>query len=94
MKVLRENSKLGVRLCKAEDGKFIVQAGDEVLVQTAVESLAALTYDEAVQERDPAKELRARERAHFDLQAMRSGSFARRAANARKKGGKGGRGGV
>ena len=36
----------------------------------------------------------AAERAHYDMQAVRSDAFARRAANARKKGGRGGRGGV
>lgn len=94
MNVLRENAKSGVRLVRRDNGKFAVLAGDEVLVETAVESLATLTYDEAVAERDPAKELRARERAHYEMQAMRSESFARRAAAARKTGGKGGRGGV
>lgn len=41
-----------------------------------------------------ARELRARECAHYTLQAVRSDAFERRAANARKTGGKGGRGGV
>lgn len=94
MNVIRENAKSGVRLVRQDDGRFVVLAGDEVLVETAVDTLATITYDEAVAERDPAKELRARERAHYDMQAMRSESFARRAANARKTGGRGGRGGV
>lgn len=94
MNVIRENAKSGVRLVRQDDGRFAVLAGDEVLVETAVDTLAAITYDEAVAERHPAKDLRARERAYYDMQAMRSESFARRAANARKTGGKGGRGGV
>lgn len=94
MRVIREHTRSGVQLVQLDDGKFAVIAGDQVLVETSVESLADLTYEDAVSERDPAKEIRARERAHYDMQAMRSESFARRAANARKTGGKGGRGGV
>lgn len=94
MMILRESTKSGVQLVRRGNGKFAVLAGEVVLVETAVESLADLTYNEAVAERDPAKELRARERAHYEMQAIRSESFARRAANARKTGGKGGRGGV
>jgi hypothetical protein len=63
-------------------------------VVTKVESLAELTYEEAVNDNDPAAEFRARERAHYDMQAMRSESFAHRAKASRKTGGKGGRGGV
>ena len=94
MIVLRENAKSGVKLVRNDAGKYAVLAGDEVLVETGVESLATLTYDEAVEDRDPAKDIRARERAYYEMQAMRSESFARRAANARKTGGRGGRGGV
>lgn len=94
MNVLRENLKSGVRLVRLDTGKFAVLAGDEVLVETGVETLATLTYDEAVADRNPAKEMRARERAHYEMQAVRSESFARRTEKSRKKGGKGGRGGV
>lgn len=94
MTVIRENTRSGVKLVRRPNGKLTVLAGDEVLVDTAVETLANLTYEEAVADRDPAKGRRERERAHFEMQAMRSESFERRAANARKKGGRGGRGGV
>ena len=63
-------------------------------MRTRVESLAIINYDEAVDEADPKREARAKERAYFDMQRSRSESFARRASTARKSGGKGGRGGV
>lgn len=84
----------GVQLVKLDDGKFVVIADGEPLIETKVESYALIEFDEAVESRDDAKERRDRERAHYDMQAMRSDSFERRAANARKTGGKGGRGGV
>jgi hypothetical protein len=59
-----------------------------------MESIAGIIYREAVDERSSAKVIRDRERAHFEMQAVRSDAFERRSANANKKGGKGGRGGV
>ena len=94
MKLLRENSRCDVTLSEKDDGRFVVMAGKEVLVETAVDTLAQIVFDEAVEERDPAREARARECAHYEMQLMRSESFARRTASARKKGGRGGRGGV
>jgi hypothetical protein len=84
----------GVRLVKLPDGRFLVIADGDVLVETKVESYAALEFDEAVEARDSAQDRRHRERAFYDMQAVRSDSFDRRASNARKSGGKGGRGGV
>lgn len=92
--IVRENNRAEVRWEKRDDGKHIVTAGGVVLVVTAVDTLAKVTYEEALAERDPARLLRARERAYYDMQAARSDSFERRTANARKKGGRGGRGGV
>ncbi|QLQ09271.1 MAG: hypothetical protein HZY75_01365 [Nocardioidaceae bacterium] len=94
MKVVKENRRIDVRWVLHDDGKHEVTFGDQSLVVTAVETLARITYEETLVEHDPAKELRARERAHYEMQAMRSESFARRAKAANKKGGKGGRGGV
>lgn len=88
------NEKRGVRLVKLTDGRFAVIADGEVLVETKVESYATIEFNEAVEARDTAKARRDRERAFYDMQAVRSDSFERRAANARKTGGKGGRGGV
>lgn len=95
MTLIKENKKAGVRWEKRDmDGKHVVTAGDDVLVETAVDTLAEMLYKEAVEQRDPAKEIRERERAYYEMQAVRSDSFERRAAGARKKGGRGGRGGV
>jgi hypothetical protein len=77
-----------------QDGYHELLHGAKSLVLTGVETLAEITYEEAVREHDPAAEAREGERAHFEMQAMRSESFARRAKTARKSGGKGGRGGV
>lgn len=94
MTLVKENARANVRWEQGGDGKHVVTAGDEVLVVTAVDTLAKMTYEEAVEERAPARRRRERERAHYDMQAVRSEAFERRAANARKKGGRGGRGGV
>ncbi|MDV3215243.1 hypothetical protein [Mycobacterium avium] len=84
----------GVRLVQSADGRFAVIADGDVLVETKVLSYAEMEFDEAVEARDSAKQRRHRERAFYDMQAVRSDSFERRATNARKTGGKGGRGGV
>lgn len=90
----RRNVRADVALLVEPDGVFVVLAGEEVLVRTRVDTLATLVFDEAVEARDPSRATRARERAHYEMQAMRSESFARREASARKRGGRGGRGGV
>lgn len=94
MTVVKENARAHVRWEQGDDGKHVVTAAGEVLVATTVDTLARMTYEEAVKERDPARLRRERERAHYDMQAVRSEAFERRAANARKTGGRGGRGGV
>lgn len=86
-------SKFGVELHQDDDWFTVVRDGIE-LVRTRVETLAELEYSEAVEAADPKREARAKERAFYDMQRSRSESFARRAASARKSGGKGGRGGV
>lgn len=86
-------SKFGVDL-NENDGVYTVTHGEKELVRTRVESLAKVIWEDEMHEADPARERRERERAYYDMQRARSDSFARRAANARKSGGKGGRGGV
>jgi hypothetical protein len=86
-------SKFGVEL-HDENGVLVVRQGDEELVRTRVQTLANVVFDDATEEADPGRERRAKERAYYDMQRSRSDSFARRAASARKTGGKGGRGGV
>ncbi|GAA2438780.1 hypothetical protein GCM10010421_31210 [Streptomyces glaucus] len=93
MNVVKESRMAGVALLQDGDVWVVMVKGDEV-IRTRVESLALIMYDEERAANDPAKERRARERAHYEMQAVRSDSFARRAANARKSGGRGGRGGV
>ncbi|GAA1740385.1 hypothetical protein GCM10009809_39890 [Isoptericola hypogeus] len=94
MTVIRGNAKSGVALTRANDGRFQVLAGDEILVETRVESLAMITYDEAVRERDPAREARERERAAFDIHSARWEEFGARSTKNHGRGGRGGRGGV
>lgn len=84
----------GVALVKLSNGRFAVIADGEAIVDTSVESYAQIEFEEAVAARDTAKDRRDRERAFYDMQAVRSDSFERRSALTRKTGGKGGRGGV
>jgi hypothetical protein len=95
MIIVKESRTAGVALLQDPDaGEWIVVVKGAEWMRTRVESLARLTYDEQRESNDPAKVRRARERAHYEMQAVRSDSFARRADQARKKGGRGGRGGV
>lgn len=94
MTVIKQHAKSGVTLAQDETGRYRVTAGDEVLVETGVESLALLTYQEAVDERDTAKATRERERAAFDVHAARWEGFGVRSTRNQGRGGKGGRGGV
>jgi hypothetical protein len=83
-----------------DDGTYLVMSGDEVLQKTRVRDLAEIEYGEhrerlwAERPGLSPSERQRREAAHYDLQAVRSDAFARRAKAARPKGGRGGRGGV
>lgn|GEM_PF-4678068 len=92
--VIKQNARAGVVWEQGDDGRHRVTAGDEVLVETRVESLAQLTYDDAVVERDPARKMRERERAAYDIHAARWEGFGVRSTKNKGRGGKGGRGGV
>lgn len=94
MDVIKRNLRADVLWEQGDDGRHRVTAGGEVLVETAVDALAALTYDEALAERDPAKPLRERERAAYDIHAARWEGFGVRSTKNKGRGGKGGRGGV
>lgn len=94
MRTIKENAKSGVVLTQGDDGRYRVLAHDEVLLETGVETLALLTYQEAVEERDPARVLRERERAAFDIHNARWEGFGARSTKNKGRGGKGGRGGV
>ena len=92
---LRRNNSTDVVLVQSDDGKYHVLAADEEIVCTSVLALAEVEFREAVELRGAAaKAQRTRERSHFEMQAVRSDSYARRATAGRKTGGKGGRGGV
>lgn len=94
MTEIKRNKRADLSLMQLADGRYQVVSGGDVVLVTGVESLAQITYDELLEEKDPAKTVRANERAHYEMQAVRSDAFERRAGHARKKGGKGGRGGV
>ena len=101
--VLKQDRRLGLRLVEEQDdGNTIyrVVLGDGVLYQTRVLASAEIEYAES-RERlwaehpgTSPQELLRRERDHYDMQAVRSDAFERRAKSARPKGGRGGRGGV
>lgn len=92
--ILKENPRADLRWEKREDGKHVVTAGDEVLVETVVESLAKITYEEAVEERDPAVKARKAARAEWDIERARWDGFGERSTKNKGRGGRGGRGGV
>lgn len=81
------------------DGRFYVVDADKIVLITAVQAYALLTYEEHVEAHriaaghpDPAAIL-AKERAQKDLRALRAQSVASAGRKARR-GGPGGRGGV
>ena len=95
MRVVRASKATGVVLGQVGSGEYVVLADQERLVETSVLSLAEIVFDEAVDERMAAsRERMSRERAHYDIQALRSEAFRQKRAKATRKGGKGGSGGV
>lgn len=91
---LRRNDRTGIEL-REDGGKFVVLVDGDEVVRTGVLSSAEAEYAFQVEQRsEVARRTAENERNHYAMQAMRSESFARRAALGAKKGGKGGRGGV
>jgi hypothetical protein len=89
-----KSSKYGVSI-EFEEGHYVVMYQGEALYKTKVLASAEIEYDGLVEHLSAdVRKLRARENAHYVLQAVRSDAFDRRARNARKQGGRGGRGGV
>jgi hypothetical protein len=77
------------------DGPYAVIVGGEVVFESRVFAAAEIYYAEEVDKHSARhRDVLARERAHFDAEALRSDAFARTAAHVNRKGGKGGRGGV
>lgn len=103
-RVLKQDQRVGLRLVASDEGARIVYRvvlGDsEVLYKTKVEASARIEYDdhrEALWAQRPElspQELLRREAAHYEMQAVRSEAFDRRAKQSRPKGGRGGRGGI
>lgn len=95
MRVIRASKATGVVLGQVGSGQYVVLADQERFVETSVLSLAEIVFEEAVDERMAAsRERMFRERAHYDIQALRSEAFRQKRAKATRKGGKGGSGGV
>jgi len=94
MNVLRAKPKIGLSLVE-QDGQYNVVHAGEIVCSTRVLAAAEVEYDDLLARLTAgSRELRARENAHYTMQAVRSDAFDRRAAKARKTGGRGGRGGV
>lgn len=103
MNAIRRSEPIGLLLADLGEGarpRYRVLHGERVLYETAVLEAAAVEYEEhydrlwAQRPEASPKERRRREREHGELQAVRSDAFERRAAAARPRGGRGGRGGV
>jgi hypothetical protein len=93
--VMRSSKDDVVQLTKGADGRYTVVASGAAIINTSVLSAAELIYDEEVDRRKSrSREIMAKERAHSDMRAMMSESSLHRGLQARKKGGKGGKGGV
>lgn len=98
--VIRARPKLGLSIEYGTpqvpvDGRYHVVVDGVVVHSTRVLTSAEVVFEELAEQRSiEARQRRDRERAHFTMQAVRSDSFARRAAHSRKTGGRGGRGGV
>lgn len=98
--IIKQNRSLGISIERGtarvpDDNRYHVIVDNEIVYSTKVLAAAEVYYEEQREARsEQARARLAAERAHYDMQAVRSDAFARRAANARKKGGRGGRGGV
>ena len=95
MREIRASKATGIVLVRDTDDRYVVLAGEDRLVATAVLSLAEIVFEEAVDERMAESRARLfRERTEHDLLALRSEAFTQKRAKATRKGGKGGSGGV
>ena len=84
-----------VQLVRDPKGRYGVIVAGEVVFNSRVLSAAEIYYAEEVEKHKAQSRQRlVKERAHFDMEALRSESRARRRASALRKGGKGGHGGV
>lgn len=79
---------------EVDDGTYYLVDDGITAVTTAVESYALIAYKELVETRTGAAGARARERAANDIQSSRWEGFGVGARSGKRRGGKGGRGGV
>lgn len=95
MEIVRSTKDNHVQLVGRADGKYAVTVSQKIIFESRVLTAAEIYYDEEVAKHRAANRgVLARERAHFDAQAVHSDASARKSAHAHKRGGKGGRGGV
>jgi hypothetical protein len=93
--VMRSTQDEAVQLLKEVSGRYVVLAAGQTIIETGVLSAAEIFYEEEVEKRkSKSRAILVRERAHSDMRAILSDSSARRSLQARRKGGKGGKGGV
>jgi hypothetical protein len=93
--VVRSTKDNHIQLVANANGRYEVKVAEEVVFDSRVLTAAEIYYTEEVDKhRADKREILARERAHFDAQALHSEASARKSAHAHKRGGKGGRGGV
>jgi hypothetical protein len=93
--VVRSTKDNQIQLVVRASGRYAVKVAETVVFESRVLTAAEIYYAEEVDKhRALNRGILARERGHFDAQAVRSDAFARTSAHANRKGGKGGRGGV
>jgi hypothetical protein len=93
--VVRTINDNHIQLVVDANGRYAVKVADQVVFESRVLTAAEIYYAEEVDKHRAVKrDILARERAHFDAQALHSEASARKSAQARRKGGKGGSGGV
>ena len=93
--VVRTTKDNRIQLVVDAHGRYAVKVAEEVVFESRVLTAAEIYYAEEVDKHRAVKrDILARERAHFDAQALHSEASARKSAQARRKGGKGGSGGV
>lgn len=89
--VLRRSKAARVELIRTDSEMFQVRCGDEILVQTKVQSYAEIAFDDAVDERTVDLQARRRtEQAQSDMRVIRESSMGK-AGSVRRKGGWSGR---
>jgi hypothetical protein len=88
--VIRSTQDATIRLVKEVNGRYVVIASGQTVIETSVLSAAEIFYDEEVdRSKSKSREILKRERADADARAILSDSSARRGLEARRKGGKG-----